>query len=55
MFVASVSEDGFFLIFQNKQNQIQFHSWNITSRAMPDKVTLELINYCHFLQIKKTN
>lgn len=38
---------------QDKQNQIQFLSWNIASRTIRDKANLELINYGYILQIKK--
>lgn len=53
MFVASVREDGYFILSQDKQNQIQFLSRNIASRTIPDKANLELINYGHILQIEK--
>lgn len=40
---------------QDKQNQIQFLSLNIASRTVPDKATLELINYDYFMQMLKVN
>lgn len=53
MVIASVREDGYFIMSQDKQNQIQFLSWNIASWTIHDKANLGLINYGHILQIKK--
>lgn len=49
MFAASGSEDRYFIMSQDKLNQIQFLGWNIAPRTVPDKATLELINYVHLL------
>lgn len=49
MFDTPINEGGYFIM--SKTNKTE-HKWNIASRTIPDKATLELTNYSNFLHIK---